>query len=81
MFSSVLALMPPVMILARQSNRSTICISAPCAIRSSIALIWPVISYDASKSIGAGQLLMHIACGKYLLCCISRDLLKMSVRV
>jgi hypothetical protein len=50
MFSNVFALIPPDVMLARQSNRSTSCISAPDAIISSIAVTCAVVLYDASKS-------------------------------
>lgn len=50
MFSNGFALMPPKTTLARQSNRTTVRISAPCAISSSIAVIWTFTSYSASRS-------------------------------
>ena len=50
MFSRVFVFIPPVMMLARHSSRKTICMSAPCAMRSSMAEICPLTSYEASRS-------------------------------
>ncbi len=49
-FSRDFAFTPPSTMLARQSNRTTTRISAPCAIMSSIAVICTLVSERASKS-------------------------------
>ena len=50
--SRIFVLMPPDVILARHRSLTTVCISAPCAIISSIAVIWLAILYDARRSRG-----------------------------
>lgn len=76
------ALIPPAVILARQSKRRTICMSAPCAIISSIAVICPVTSYEARRSLANGvNRFTNLLISLDLLCCISSDLLNNSVRV
>ena len=48
--SRIFAFMPPDVILARHKSRTTVCISAPCAIISSIEAIWFDTLYDARRS-------------------------------
>jgi len=50
--SRIFVLMPPDVILARHRSLTTICISAPCAIISSIEAIWFATLYDARRSRG-----------------------------
>ena len=48
--SRIFAFMPPDVILARHKSLKTVCISAPCAIISSIEAIWFDTLYDARRS-------------------------------
>ena len=48
--SRIFAFMPPDVILARHKSLTTVCISAPCAIISSIEAIWFDTLYDARRS-------------------------------
>jgi len=48
--SKIFAFMPPDVILARHKSLTTVCISAPCAIISSIEAIWFDTLYDARRS-------------------------------
>ena len=54
--SRIFVLIPPEVILARQRSLKTICISAPWAIISSIAVIWFATLYEARRS-KSGKLL------------------------
>ena len=50
--SRIFPLMPPDVMLAKHRSLTTICISAPCAIISSIEAIWFATPYDARRSRG-----------------------------
>jgi len=50
--SRTFVLTPPDVMLARHRSLTTVCISAPCAIISSIEVIWFATLYDARRSRG-----------------------------
>ena len=78
--SRIFPFIPPDVILARHRSLTTVCMSAPCVIISSIEAIWVDTLYDARRS-RYGLASVERRGNDQILCWISRDRLNSAVRV